>query len=83
MPFHQDGLNNDKRRREELCSVLPRGRDLRLGKMRPSRLLPLLHQDEGAVRSEVLRRLPGGARQGARSSATLTRGWSLVALARP
>lgn len=51
--------------------------------MRPPGLLPLLHQDEGAVRAEVLCRLPGGARQGAHCSATVPRGWHLVVLARP
>lgn len=51
--------------------------------MRPSGLLPLLHQDEGAVRAEVLRCLPGGARQGAHCSATIPRGWLLVVTARP
>lgn len=51
--------------------------------MRPSSLLPLLHQNEGAMRPEVLRRLPGGARQGERSSATVARGWPKVGLARP
>ena len=32
--------------------------------MRPPGVLPLLYQDAGVVRAEVLRRLPGGAGQG-------------------
>lgn len=46
--------------------------------MRPPGLLPLLHQNEGAVRPEVLRCVPGGARQGADTFATVLRGWRLV-----
>lgn len=83
MPFHHHGFKNHERTREALRPVLPRSRNLRLRKMRPPGLLPLLHQNEGAVRAEILRRLPGGARQGTRSSATVARGWRLVVLARP
>lgn len=54
--------------------VLPGYRYLRFREMRPPGLLPLLHQDESALRPEVLRCLPGGAGQGARRCATLTRG---------
>ena len=35
------------------------------GPLRPSGVLPLLHQDAGAVRTEILRRVPRGAAPGA------------------
>lgn len=83
MPFRQHGPNTHERDREVLRPVLPGSRYLRPGKMRAPGLLPLLHQDAGAVRAEVLRRLPGGARQGTHRPATGARGWRLVVLARP
>lgn len=51
-----------------MCAVLPGHRHVRGGEVRSPGVLPLLHQDEGAVRAEVLRRLPGTARQGAAAS---------------
>lgn len=83
VPFPHNGFNYYKGNREALRSVLPRSRHLRLRKMWSSSVLPLLHQNEGAVRAEVLRRLPGGARQGAGSAATVPPGWRPVVLARP
>lgn len=50
-----------------MCAVLPGHRHVRGGEVRSPGVLPLLHQDAGAVRAEVLRRLPGTARQGAAS----------------
>lgn len=44
--------------------MLSGARHLRPGEMRPPGVLPLLDQNEGAVRPEVLRRVPGAARQG-------------------
>lgn len=49
-------------------AVLPGHRHVRGGEMRSPGVLPLLHEDAGAVRAEVLRRLPGTARQGAAAS---------------
>lgn len=51
-----------------MCAVLPGHRHVRGGEVRSPGVLPLLHQDAGAVRAEVLRRLPGTARQGAAAS---------------
>lgn len=83
MPFYHHGFKKHKGNREALRPVLPRSQHLRLGEMRPPGLLPLLHQNEGAMRPEVLRRLPGGARQGGHSFATVARGWGPVMLTRP
>lgn len=54
-----------------MCAVLPGHRHVRGGEVRSPGVLPLLHQDAGAVRAEVLRRLPGAARQGAASPSPL------------
>lgn len=51
-----------------MCAVLPGHRHVRGGEVRSPGVLPLLHQDAGVVRAEVLRRLPGAARQGAAAS---------------
>lgn len=48
------------------------------GKMRSPGVLPLFHQNEGVVRPEVLRRLPGGARQGTACRTTLHRGCAVT-----
>lgn len=77
-PFLCHGFITYQGNREDLRALLPGRGHLRVGEMRPPGVLPLLHQDAGVVRAEVLRRLPGGARQGSAAPLTLYTGDLIV-----